>query len=117
MSVLLVTHDLGVVAQTCARVAVMYAGRIVEQATTRELFARPRHPYTVALLSSLPGREARGALKSIPGSPPDLGAPPPGCRFHPRCEHAIEACRHAACELRALDGGRLSACIRAEELG
>src|SRR5215831_16993340 len=88
MAVLLVSHDLGVVAQTCRRVYVMYAGRIVEQATVRELFATPRHPYTVGLLSSIPSLDAGAPirrLRAIPGSPPDLAAPPSGCRFHSRC--------------------------------
>src|SRR5437763_1864360 len=79
MSVLLITHDLGVVAQTCDRVAVMYAGRIAELAETRELFARPRHPYTAALLAALPSRQKRGeALTTIAGAPPNLAAPPSG---------------------------------------
>ena len=91
MAVLLVSHDLGVIAQTCERVTVMYAGYVVEQATTGELFERPRHPYTVALLKALPelaAARAGGRLVPIRGQPPDLGMLPPGCPFAPRCELA-----------------------------
>jgi oligopeptide/dipeptide ABC transporter ATP-binding protein len=117
MSVLLVTHDLGIVAQTCDRVAVMYAGKIAELADTRTLFARPRHPYTAALLASLPGRHRRGQqLHVIPGAPPDLMAPPPGCRFHPRCSFAIDRCRHEPITPRHICTGHLSACIRSDVL-
>jgi peptide/nickel transport system ATP-binding protein len=79
------------VAEACDRVAVMYAGRIVEQGPVREIFADPQHPYTQALLRSTISLATR-ELKSIPGAPPDLVAPPPGCRFHPRCEHAMQVC-------------------------
>ncbi|HLI45452.1 MAG TPA: ABC transporter ATP-binding protein [Acidimicrobiales bacterium] len=96
MAVLLVTHDMGVVAGRADRVNVMYAGRIVETATTRELFAHMHHPYTQALLGSIPlltqDREQR--LYSIPGLPPDLTNPPPGCRFAPRCARATERCHN-----------------------
>jgi oligopeptide/dipeptide ABC transporter ATP-binding protein len=116
MSVLLVTHDLGVVAQTCDRVAVMYAGRIVETAGTRALFQRSLHPYTRALLASLPGQVEGQALTPIGGAPPDLTAPPPGCRFHPRCQYALEACRSASNILATAADGHASACIRFEDL-
>src|SRR6185312_3911415 len=86
MSVVLVTHDLGIVAQTCHRVAVMYAGKIVEQAETAALLTTPRHPYTRGLLDSLPTTGERTRyLRPISGAPPDLAQPPRGCRFHPRC--------------------------------
>jgi oligopeptide/dipeptide ABC transporter ATP-binding protein len=93
-SVILITHDLGVVAQTCQRILVMYGGRVVETATTDELFDHPRHPYTRGLLASMPrlGRHARGRLVPIDGSPPDLVAPPAGCRFRPRCTQATDRC-------------------------
>jgi peptide/nickel transport system ATP-binding protein len=90
-AILLITHNLGIVAEACDRVAVMYAGRIVEQGPVREIFADPQHPYTQALLRSTISLSTR-ELKSIPGAPPDLVAPPPGCRFHPRCEHAMQVC-------------------------
>ena len=90
-AMLLITHNLGIVGQACDRVAVMYAGRIVEQGTVAEVFADPQHPYTQQLLGatiSLTTTE----LRTIPGAPPDLGNPPPGCRFHPRCPHAMAVC-------------------------
>jgi len=114
MAVLLVTHDLGVVAQTCDRVAVMYAGQIAELAETRQLFSQPSHPYTRALLRALPfslgAREAR--LEPIGGAPPDLTAPPPGCRFHPRCREAIADCAVARPAPWRVGPGHTAACIR-----
>ena len=96
MAVLLITHNLGVVAQTCTHVAVMYAGAIVERGTVREVLASPSHPYTRALLRSIPTRDTvRGALEGIPGVVPDLVRPPPGCRFAPRCARADGACTAA----------------------
>jgi len=94
MAVILVTHDLGVIAGHADRVAVMYAGRIVETADASTLFTNPRHPYTEALLEALPERAAEGAgrLYNIPGQPPDLTSPPPGCKFAPRCRYAQEKC-------------------------
>ena len=113
MSILLVTHDLGVVAQTCDRVAVMYAGRIAERATTAELFARPKHPYTEALLAALPARQQRGQpLRAIAGAPPDLAAPPPGCRFHPRCAYVETACIAAEPPVVDIGNRHLTACRR-----
>ena len=89
---LLITHNLGIVAEACERVAVMYAGRIVEQGLVAEVFARPQHPYTEALLASTISLSTE-SLRFIPGSPPDLVDPPTGCRFHPRCPLAMEVCR------------------------
>jgi oligopeptide/dipeptide ABC transporter ATP-binding protein len=94
MSILLITHDLGVVAETCDRVVVMYAGKIVERASTRQLFTQPKHPYTRGLLNSMPRGTARERpLEAIRGSVPELHAMPPGCAFHPRCPEAMEVCR------------------------
>ena len=94
LAVLLVTHDLGLVAQIADRVAVMYAGRVVETAPTAELFDGARHPYTHGLLRAIPTVEGgRQPLAVIPGSVPDAATKPPGCAFHPRCERAIERCR------------------------
>jgi peptide/nickel transport system ATP-binding protein len=90
-AILLITHNLGIVAEACDRVAVMYAGRIIEQGPVRDVFARPRHPYTQALLRSTISLSTQ-ELNSIPGAPPDLVRPPAGCRFHPRCEHAMQIC-------------------------
>jgi peptide/nickel transport system ATP-binding protein len=92
-SVLLITHDLGVVAETCQRVGVMYAGNLCEVADVQELFSNPRHPYTQALLEAVPKFSQEGRLKSIAGNVPNLVTPPPGCRFHPRCAQAKPACR------------------------
>lgn len=94
MAVLLITHDLGVVAEFCDSVLVMYAGKIVEEADVHSLFKNPKHPYTQALLESLPDPDAdtNKKLKVIVGQPPDLSRPPDGCRFHPRCEHAMNIC-------------------------
>lgn len=92
-SVLLISHDLGVVAETCDRVGVMYAGNLCEIAGIRELFENPRHPYTRALLNAVPKVSRQGPLQSIAGSVPNLVHPPSGCRFHPRCPQAREACR------------------------
>jgi peptide/nickel transport system ATP-binding protein len=90
-ALLLITHNLGIVAESCDRVAVMYAGRIVEEGVTREVFAEPAHPYTRALLSSIISLSTTG-LNYIPGAPPSLADPPPACRFHPRCPHAMRVC-------------------------
>jgi len=115
MSVVIVTHDLGVVAGTCDRVAVLYAGRVMEFGPVEAIFARPAHAYTLGLLRSLPGAaHARSRLGGIPGMPPDPLAMPPGCRFAPRCGFAIDACRAAAPALRPVGPGRFSACIRAD---
>ena len=94
LTVLLITHDMGVVAEMCERVAVLYAGNIVEVAPVDELFKRPKHPYTVGLLRAVPNPLTEvEKLESIPGTVPNLIKPPSGCRFHPRCPHATEKCR------------------------
>ena len=92
-SVLLITHDLGIVAETCDRVGVMYAGNLCEVADIKDLFRSPRHPYTQALLNSVPRLSQEGKLQSVEGSVPNLVSPPSGCRFHPRCPHAMEVCK------------------------
>jgi len=95
LSLLLITHDLGVIAETADRVAVMYAGRIVEQGAVREIFSQPQHPYTRGLLASMPGGAPGTRLRAIEGSVPMLGALPPGCAFHPRCPDRFEPCTGA----------------------
>ncbi len=114
MAVILVTHDLGVIAGRADRVAVMYAGRIVETAPTDVLFKSPRHPYTEALFEALPEKagdeEAVRRLYNIPGQPPDLTAPPPGCKFAPRCRYARESCVKTEPGLTDLDGRHLFRC-------
>jgi peptide/nickel transport system ATP-binding protein len=117
-AVLFITHDLSLLVELSHRIAIMYAGRIVELATARELFDHPEHPYTAALMSAFPpltGERVR--LSGIGGSPPDLRNPPPGCRFHPRCPVARALpCRTEDPVLRVLDdGGRASACHFAGE--
>lgn len=114
MSILLITHDLGVVAGLCDRVLVMYAGRIVESGPTREVFATPRHPYTRALLRSTPRVDAPVGerLESLAGLPPRLDAAPlPGCRFEPRCSYVRPECAAAEPELSAAGEGRMRRCI------
>jgi oligopeptide/dipeptide ABC transporter ATP-binding protein len=92
-TIVLITHDLGVIAQICDRVGVMYAGQLVEVAPVHELFAHPKHPYTEALMAALPTvQHERGGLRVIPGRVPSLVDPPPGCRFRTRCPHAMDAC-------------------------
>ena len=94
LSVLLITHNLGVVAKTCEKAAVMYAGRVIEQAPVRELFRNPKHPYTRGLIQAVPTKQTlRGGLEGIPGSIPTLTDPPSGCRFHPRCLQVMDVCR------------------------
>ena len=111
MGVILVTHDLGVVAQTCDAVAVMYAGRLVETAPVAALFARPRHPYTRGLLGSVPrAGTARVPLPSIEGTPPSLAAMPPGCAFQPRCSFRTDRCRAESPPLGEVEPGRRAAC-------
>ncbi|GAA4507899.1 ABC transporter ATP-binding protein [Actinoallomurus oryzae] len=117
MAVLLITHDLGVVSEVADRVAVMYAGRIVERGSGDDLLARPAHPYTEALLTSVPQAEGLGRdLVTIPGSPPNPERVPPGCAFHPRCSWAVEDCRKTRPALIEIRRGRDSACHRSQEV-
>ncbi len=118
LSILLITHDLGVVASTCDRVAVMYAGRIVEAAPVRALFKSPQHPYTRALLASIPnpGAADRERLRALPGLPPRLDRGPfTACSFLPRCQDAVAVCRAREPELRAPSEGRQVRCVRPVE--
>ena len=111
MSVILVTHDLGVVAQMCDRVAVMYAGIIVEMTDTVTLFSKPRHPYTYALMGSLPDQSKRGSrLEPITGAPPNLANLPAGCPFAPRCKYAEEICRQERPDIFEIEPGHLTRC-------
>ncbi len=94
LAMIVVTHDFGIVAKVCDRVVVMYAGKVVENAPIRDLFNNPKHPYTIALINSLPKMEKKlEKLYTIEGQPPDLREPPPGCLFAPRCPQAMEICR------------------------
>jgi oligopeptide/dipeptide ABC transporter ATP-binding protein len=119
-AMLLITHDLGIVAGMADRVVVMYAGRIVEEGTLDEIFYRSRHPYTLGLLGSLPRLDSdrREPLTTIPGTPPSLLRLPPGCALAPRCAYVEEHCRAERPELEVVDrgAGHRSACFRAAEL-
>jgi oligopeptide/dipeptide ABC transporter ATP-binding protein len=117
-AVIVITHDLGVVAGMCRRILVMYAGRIVESGPAKPLFAHPHHPYTMGLLKSVPRLdEPRGVtLESIEGLPPDLAHLPPGCSFAPRCYLATDDCWRAVPELLPTDEGRHSACFHSDQL-
>ncbi|WP_456619291.1 MULTISPECIES: ABC transporter ATP-binding protein [unclassified Bradyrhizobium] len=113
-AIILITHDLGVVAEVCDEVAVMYAGEIVERAPVDELFAMPQHPYTVGLLGSIPRLDHRAEqLATIEGMVPNMAQPPAGCRFSARCPFVLEACTRAPPPLVEVSPGHLSRCIRA----
>jgi len=115
-SLLFITHDLGVVAETCTRMITMYAGEVVEDAAVDDVLVRPRHPYTSGLLRSLPGLAARrSVLPSIPGRVPPLQAMPAGCRFEPRCGHAQPPCTERQ-SLRELSSAHRARCRRADEI-
>ncbi|MFI7115740.1 ABC transporter ATP-binding protein [Amycolatopsis sp. NPDC049868] len=117
MGLILITHDLAVVAEVADRIAVMYAGRIVEQADVTELFRSPGHPYTEALMASLPRLDLKGqTLETIKGLPPSLLNVPPGCPFHPRCPRAESRCETERPALHGLGFGRVSACHFADEV-
>jgi peptide/nickel transport system ATP-binding protein len=109
-SILLITHDLGVVAETCDRVGVMYAGNLCEVADVADIFQAPRHPYTRALLEAVPRFRQEGPLRSIEGSVPNLVDPPPGCRFHPRCPAVRDICRRHFPETVTVGSGHSVAC-------
>jgi peptide/nickel transport system ATP-binding protein len=116
LSLLLVTHDLAVVAETCERIMVMYGGQVVESGPTAQVLADPRHPYTRALMGvATIGTWQRRALEVIPGQPPAAGEEMPGCRFAPRCRFATEACTAGAVPLVDLGAGRAARCVRVEE--
>ena len=112
-SILFVTHDMAVHANMADRLGIMYAGRLVEEAPTREIFAKPLHPYTAHLIESLPRIGDVGPKKALGGTPPNLSAPPPGCRFHPRCPLAMDICRREVPELTTLAPGHRVACFAA----
>jgi peptide/nickel transport system ATP-binding protein len=115
MAIMLITHAMGVVAETAQRVVVMYAGRVVEEAPVERLFGNPLHPYTQGLIRSIPridkdaGKRAR--LEAIAGVVPSLTDPPPGCRFAPRCKSAMPGCTVAVPELREIEAGHKVACV------
>ena len=112
MSMLMITHDLGVVAEVCEDVAVMYAGRIVEKGTVYEIFNEPKHPYTDALLKAVPNlkNENKSELRIIPGTPPDLIAPPKGCGFASRCQYCMGICKEQSPEYTKFSDSHEAAC-------
>jgi len=116
VALVFVTHDLAVVATLCQRLAVMYAGQIIETGNTSEVLRAPRHPYTMALLEASRTRTSAEGARPIGGNPPDPAAFPAGCRFAPRCPFAREKCRQAPYSLRTDSAGRPNACIRSDEL-
>ena len=117
LTMLFISHDLGIVRHLCDRVAVMYLGRIVESGPTAAVYAAPRHPYTKALMEAVPKLEGgAAAFRPIAGEIPSPTDPPKACAFHPRCPLAVERCRIEPPELRAIVPGRRSACHRAEEV-
>ena len=115
MAIMLITHAMGVVAETAQRVVVMYAGKVIEEAPVERLFANPRHPYTQGLIRSIPQIDkaaiAKTRLEAIPGVVPSLINPPPGCRFAPRCRYAMAICREAVPPLREVEPGHKVACV------
>ena len=111
LALIFITHNLGIVAKMCDQLAVMYGGRVVESGPVTKIFNAPEHPYTEALLSSIPRMgDGRDRLTAIDGQPPDLAAMPPGCSFHPRCTRAIERCREEAPPAFTLAQGHTSRC-------
>ena len=119
VALIVITHNLGVVARYADRVNIMYAGKVIERGEAREIYANPRHPYTVGLLRSVPRLDLprRAKLDPIEGQPPDLINLPPGCAFRERCRWAIDKCATDTPELVETSDGHLSACFRADELG
>ena len=117
MAVMLITHAMGVVAETAQRVVVMYAGKVVEEADVDALFADPGHPYTQGLIRSIPrvdraaGADHKKRLEAIPGTVPSLLEPPPGCRFAARCKYAMDVCRQAMPPLKEVGPGHRVACV------
>ena len=111
VALIFITHDMGIVARMCDRVAVMYAGRVVETGATRDVFRNPSHPYTIALLKCLPRLEGVDHLESIEGQPPDARAMPTGCRFAPRCPKAQDTCRESYPETQGISQGHEVACF------
>jgi peptide/nickel transport system ATP-binding protein len=115
LSLILITHDLSVIAETCDKGVIMYAGRIMEEAPVSALFKSPAHPYTRKLISSFPSVLGESQIDFIPGNPPDLINPPEGCPYHPRCDYAIDKCRSKVPPLESKNGIRV-ACLRSDEI-
>ncbi len=118
LSIILISHDLSIIAELCDRVAIMYAGKIVETGTVYQIFKNPKHPYTRGLIQSFPNiRAPKSEFKSIPGAPPNLLHPPPGCRFHPRCPYTKQVCKEEEPEMVEVEPGHFVACHLREVIG
>ncbi|HUI85619.1 MAG TPA: ABC transporter ATP-binding protein [Nitrososphaerales archaeon] len=116
MTLILITHDMGIIAEMTTRIVVLYAGRVAEVASTKDLYKVPRHPYTYALLKAVPRIDARKQLVPIAGNIPNLITPPTGCRYHPRCPYATQECTDVIPPLEAAGEGRLVSCHHWKEL-
>ncbi|MGH2390833.1 MAG: oligopeptide/dipeptide ABC transporter ATP-binding protein, partial [Chloroflexota bacterium] len=117
-SILFITHDLSLLVEFSTRIAIMYAGRIVDLAPARDIFLKPKHPYTVGLMNSFPSISGdKRQLHGIPGAPPDLVTPPPGCRFAPRCIHVMAQCTRTYPPLRELAPDHWTACYLYDDAG
>ncbi|MDV3293542.1 MAG: ABC transporter ATP-binding protein [Nitrososphaerales archaeon] len=116
MSLIMITHDMGIIAEMTQKVVVLYAGRVAETASTGELFESPKHPYTSALLRAVPRLDRKQSLVSIPGNIPNLIQPPSGCRFHPRCSYMTDVCGEKIPPLESIGGGRQVSCHHWKEL-
>ncbi|MEM2105381.1 MAG: ABC transporter ATP-binding protein [Candidatus Bathyarchaeia archaeon] len=116
LAMILITHDLSIIAETCEKTAIMYAGKIAEYADTVSVFKQPLHPYTQGLIGAFPSiKSSRVRLTSIPGTPPDLLDPPKGCRFHPRCKYCMEICRVKEPEFLEIEKGHFVSCHLVEK--
>jgi oligopeptide/dipeptide ABC transporter ATP-binding protein len=116
MSLVMITHDMGIIAKMATRVVVMYAGNICEIAKTEDLYAHPRHPYTALLLAAVPRLDRKKKLRIIPGNIPNLIEPPSGCRFHPRCEYATDKCAEAPPILEEVEPEHFVACYESRNI-
>jgi len=110
LSMIFITHDLSLIAEIANKIAIMYAGKIVELGSSEDVYAKPLHPYTQSLLNSIPSIKQRKRLSWIPGAPPDLRDPPPGCRFHPRCPFAMDVCRREEPSFIEIEKGHYTSC-------
>jgi len=110
LSMMFITHDLSLIAEIANKIAIMYAGKIVELGSSEDVYAKPLHPYTQSLLNSIPSIKQRKRLSWIPGAPPDLRDPPPGCRFHPRCPFAMDVCRREEPPFIEIEKGHYTSC-------
>jgi oligopeptide/dipeptide ABC transporter ATP-binding protein len=116
MTLVLITHDMGIIAEMTKKVVVLYAGRVAEVADTKSIYSSPKHPYTAALLQSIPRVDRKRTLIPIPGNIPNLITPPTGCRFHPRCSYMVEKCEKVMPELEPCGAGRQVSCHRWKEI-